>query len=261
MTTNTKKPKKQVGVVELGGGKTNANSPTPDEKRIQKLHITAKKTKNGKAKKGTKSAAKSRAGKKKAKSGKPFEKRAQEALQFVHAKLKAEHDVVLPMSYDDWSRQFDIVLRDREQVHKVFEAKDYGGRVAFEKVEAFETKVREMKVPPLDGAGLISSQGFQEGPIARARALGDRSMVRHLYQLREVQEADWQNLYKSMQLALLARSLDPHNVRLTLVKGETVPADCVSFEADRKASFLYDAAGRIKAMSLIRSMINYVHCP
>lgn len=150
------------------------------------------------------------------------------------------------MRYKDWPRQFDVALRKDEQVRKVFEAKDYKGRVPFEKVEAFETKVREMKVPPLEGAGVISSHGFQEGPIVRARDLPPEALVRDLYELREAREEDWQDHFKSVQLEFLARSLDPRNIRLTLAEGEAMPAGGVSFTADRNASFLYDATGRIK---------------
>ena len=181
--------------------------------------------------------------KKKPKSGTPFEKRVRDALQYVHPHLRAEHNLELPMRYREHPRQFDVGLYADEAIAKLFEAKDYGGRVAFNQVEAFETKLRELAAPPTQGGGLVSARGFQKGPLVRARELGDEALARELYQLRRVAAEDWEHRIKAMQFSILCQSLSAENV--VIETPDAVDAAAGPTITDRQASFIYSEDGAI----------------
>lgn len=180
------------------------------------------------------------------KSGTPFELRARDALQFINPELVARHDVSLPMKYEDWPRQFDVALVDESEVlQKVYEAKDYSARADFRAVEAFEAKVGELKTKPGKVAGVISSRGFQKGPLVRGRNIpADGSeLVRDLYHLRPVADADWEGRLRGLKLLVHASSLRPDDVMLTLGgdQHEALPG----MSASRGDCFLRDQTGRV----------------
>lgn len=179
----------------------------------------------------------------KAKSGTPFELRARDALQFLHPDLKAEHDVDLAVKYHPGrTRQFDVALRDDKHLQLAFEAKDYGSKVPIEKIEAFETKVNYLVEPPAQGAGLISSKGFQKGPYEFVTG-AENASVRKLYQLRETAEGDWSGLFKQIVLNVQSNSMVPKNVRISLDKSAHSDFETRSYGADRNASTIYSQDG------------------
>src|ERR1019366_8135662 len=120
-----------------------------------------------------------------------------------------------------------------------------GRRVSFGPVLAFEKDNAELAVVPTQRPALISARGFQEGPIKRKKYFGDKAGVADLYQLREVQDEDWEGGIRGMQIGTMARQLTPNDVHVTLDPSKKLPTPIPRFVADRTASFLFDAQGHI----------------
>lgn len=207
-------------------------------------------TKKNKAAKRKGAKAQVRKNKPKTNTGIPFEIRAQRAMQFLHQDKQVKHNEKLMASYGV-PRQFDVSVRSQETsktLERLFEAKDYGTKVPFEKVEAFETKLRELEIRPELAGGMISRAGYQSGPLTRAKSLGDNSLIKNYYQLRELKEKDWDGKFK--KFVIQGKAIFP--VLLDMTIGASSSSENaeggkkLALSLDRSQSFLYDEEDRIQ---------------
>jgi Flp pilus assembly protein TadD len=179
-------------------------------------------------------------------SGRRFESRVKHAFQFIHPEKMVNHDEHLEAIYGRL-RQFDVTVRGQGVLERALEAKDYGRRVAQEKVDAFETKLAELKIPPTKGGAMVSRSGYQEGPIQRARFLQEnpttQARVRDLYQLRSARPEDWSDRIRQVEIQLSTSTLMPANVRVRLAGAERECTEGVPRKWDRGSSFFYGPDG------------------
>lgn len=208
---------------------------------------TAKKNKVAK-RKGVKKQSRKR--KPKTNTGIPYEIRAQRAIKFLHQGKQVNHSEHL-MAFYGVPRQFDVSVRSEEggnPLEKLFEAKDYANNVSFEKVEAFETKLRELEIKPQLGGGMISRTGYQSGPLERAKFLGENSLIKNYYQLRELEEEDWDGRFKKMviQGKVLFPVLLDMEISASPSSDSSIITTKKALSLDRSQSFLYDDQGEIR---------------
>ena len=189
----------------------------------------------------------SKKGKKKDLTGKSFEQRAKRAIQYLNPDKVAKHDVKLEAVYGG-QRQFDVLLEshpDQAAPDFLYEAKDYGANVPFEKVEAFETKLKELKKPPYMGGGMISAKGFQRGPLKRAKFLGDKSNIKKYYQLKAVESNDWDGLINQFTLAGTINYPCVYDV--AIIQEGAKSGEVIKKSIERQNSFLCNKEGEIVA--------------